>query len=126
MIAIVERGCTFPIQAGSVHSVVVNQFVSLVFLHGRYHKKEQNIHRLGNMEWRNPRQNPLGQQYPQSYLSAPLSAALIPYRGQFHLVLSAPACQGAAVTQFGASWLEESLSLFWQALSDEDPCLNSG
>lgn len=62
-------------------------------------------------EWRNPKQNPLGQQYPQSCVSAPFSAGPIPYRGQVHLVLSAPACLGAAVTQFGAPWLEESLSV---------------
>lgn len=63
-------------------------------------------------EWQKPKQNPLGQQYPQSYVSASFSRGPVPHKGQFHLVLSAPACQGAAVTQFGAPWLEKSLSLF--------------
>lgn len=73
-------------------------------------------------EWRNPNPNPGGLRYPQSCVST----GPVPYRAWAHLVSSAPACQGAALTRFAAPWLGHSPSLVWQALAEEDLCLNAG
>lgn len=97
--------------------------VPLLSTWGVPHKKEQNVGKLGKKcEWRNPNPNPLGQRYPQSCVST----GPVPSRAWAHLVSSAPACRGAALTRFASPWLGHSPSLVWQALADEDLCLNTG
>lgn len=62
----------------------------------------------------------------QQYLQSCVSTGLVPYRAWAHLVSSAPACRGAALTRFAAPWLGHSPSLVWQALAEEDLCLTAG
>lgn len=90
------------IQARSLHSVIINQFVSLVFLHGRYQKKEQNIHGLVNMRMEKPKTKSSGAAVPPELYECTFQSWTHPIQGSVSLILSAPAYQGAAVTQFGA------------------------